>query len=184
MFSTTFLIQCYQFSLKHFISISFGAFNGLNSPAWNFAFLVLENQMMPDVNEIRYKIREHIEAGKAAEGENDFNTAIRHYETAIDYRYPDPVPYQRLMILYRKEKNYKEELRVITTGLDVLINDIEERKKKSLSSRNMRKVKELSTAFMKSSGLKNKNGKTIYYPEPVPGWIKRKELVEKKVKRK
>ena len=132
--------------------------------------------------EIRRKVSDHIEAGKKAEDEDDVSSAIRHYETAIDYKYPDPLPYKRLMILYRKEKNYKDELRVIKSGLDAIINDIDLRKQQNFSSRNLRKVKELSNAFIKTAGSKDKKDFKTYYPEPVPSWLKRKELVEKKIK--
>ena len=135
-------------------------------------------------NEVRQKAKDHIESGKIAESEEDINSAIRHYETALEYKYPDPVPYQRLMILYRKEKNYKEELRVIKAGLDAIINDINDRKQQNFSTRNLRKVRELSNAFMKSAGSKNNKKEITYYPEPVPTWMKRKEMVEKKLKEK
>ncbi|HUR11502.1 MAG TPA: hypothetical protein VM012_09035 [Flavitalea sp.] len=133
-------------------------------------------------NELRQKVRDkRVEASQQEEKNN--SEAIRLYEECIGFEYPDPIPFQRLMILYRKEKKYKEELRVINSGIKIFTDDMEEQKKNNHASRNLKKINELSNAFMKSAGLNKKNSE-IFYPEPIPTWLKRKALVEKKINSK
>jgi hypothetical protein len=85
------------------------------------------------------------------------------------------------MIIYRKQKNYKEELGVLNEGIQFFKGQ-HENKQRELVGTN-KKIAQLSTAFMKSVGLKDKKGKNTYYPEPVPRWEKRKQVVEKKLKK-
>jgi hypothetical protein len=85
------------------------------------------------------------------------------------------------MILYRKEKRYKDELRVIDSGIEALTKDIEEKREKKLADHgNMNKLKQLSAAFLKSAGYNKDSG--VLLPAPVPSWINRKKLVEEKAK--
>ena len=43
-----------------------------------------------------------------------------------------------------------------------------------------KKLERLSLAIMKGTGAKNKN---THFPDPIDKWIKRKEIVEKKIKK-
>ena len=93
------------------------------------------------------------------------------------------VPYDRLMIHYRKEKEYEEELKVIQKGIDVFkkfyanVQATAIKKQKS-------KIAELSRQFSKRAGLTDKKGNSTYMPEPLPRWIKRQSVVEQKIKKK
>ena len=40
---------------------------------------------------------------------------------------------------------------------------------------------QLSNALAKSLGQRGKKVQELYYPEPIPKWIKRREMVEKKL---
>jgi hypothetical protein len=110
------------------------------------------------------------------EKEGQLEEAAKLYEAAIKSKPLDEHPYNRLMIIYRKLKKPKDELRVIKLGIAVF--EVQYNKK----SRN-KKLTELSNKLMKSAGLVEKKGKATFYPEPINKWMKRKELLEKKMKK-
>jgi tetratricopeptide (TPR) repeat protein len=124
--------------------------------------------------------KEIIAKAKEAEEQNDLKNAITFYRQAVKKEPANEYAYNRLMILYRRLKQYKEELRVINEGLK-FFKDFYESKSNELSGEN-KKIIQLSNALMKSVGLKNKKGVNLYYPEPVPTWEKRKQVVDKKIK--
>ncbi len=54
---------------------------------------------------LQKKIENTNTAGKQAELTNDVNAAIKHYEENVKAGYADQYAYDRLMVLYRKQKN-------------------------------------------------------------------------------
>ncbi|MEJ7737989.1 MAG: hypothetical protein WKF97_11220 [Chitinophagaceae bacterium] len=121
-------------------------------------------------------------AGKEAELNNDIKAAIKYYEENVKAGHADQYAYDRLMILYRKQKEYKNELRVISKGIKVFKEQSQNQLKGTLSNRrNKKQLIELSNIFMSRSGLKDKKGNHTYFPEPVNKWLKRKVLVERKI---
>ncbi|MCE3282012.1 MAG: hypothetical protein K0Q66_749, partial [Chitinophagaceae bacterium] len=83
----------------------------------------------------------------------------------------------RLMIIYRKLKQPKDELRVINFAIAVF-------EARYLKKSKSKKLNELSAALMKSAGLSNNKGKILVYPEPLNKWHKRKELMERRKNKK
>lgn len=124
--------------------------------------------------------KELIRKASEAERKGDTDTAVRLYRQAVKTEPSNEYPYDRLMIIYRKRKLYKEELKVINEGVKYFETFHDSKQKQLLGSN--RKIVELSNAFMKRVGLKDNKGKNIYYPEPIPRWLKRKDIVEKKLK--
>ena len=119
----------------------------------------------------------NVQLGTEEEAKGNLRQAAKYYELAIKDERPDELPFNRLMVIYRKLKQSKDELRVIRLG----IRKFEEfYKRQSKSARG--KLSQLSEAFMKTSGLKDKKGKNLYNPEPIGKWMKRLEIVEKKAK--
>ena len=118
-----------------------------------------------------------IKEAKEAEEEGDASAAIELYEKAIRQKPVLEQPYNRLMVLYRKRKSYSKELKVINKALDVF-REIYDKKKEAFSGSG--KVAQLSKAILKTVGGNKKDNN--YYPEPIPKWMKRKEVVEKKLK--
>lgn len=116
---------------------------------------------------------------KELESGGNLEEAARIYEKLIKDDKPDEYPYDRLMIIYRKLKKYKEELSIINKGIRVFEGHL---KKPLRKSAKQEKLTTLSNAFMKSAGLKDKKGNLLYVPEPLSRWMKRKNVVEKKVK--
>lgn len=68
-----------------------------------------------------------IRLGSDLEKEGMTDEAISIYEKAIISRIPATVPYNRLMVLYRKKKDYENEIRVIQTAIEVFMAENERR---------------------------------------------------------
>ena len=112
-----------------------------------------------------------------AEEKKDTSVAIKDYEEAIKLNPLAEKAYDRLMIIYREEKDYKNELRIINAGIKSFENFY--RSKKSSS----KKVAEISKMLNRSFGFTDKKGNAVYEPEPIARWKKRKAVVEKKIKK-
>ena len=127
------------------------------------------------------KVEERNDSARLAEQEDNLDRAIRLYEQNIKENYADEFAFERLMIIYRKQKEYKDELRVIKRGIELFERNMKEHLQHSLS-RHMdgKKLEQLSNAIMKKSGLKKAE---LHFPDPIDKWIKRKEVVEKKLKK-
>lgn len=94
-----------------------------------------------------------------------------------------PIPYDRLMIHYRKEKEYLEELKVVKKGITAFKKHFANLQRTAIRKKKG-KVRELSLIFSKTSGLTDKRGNEIYHPEPLSRWIKRQATVEQKLNKK
>jgi hypothetical protein len=125
--------------------------------------------------------KETIRKAKEAEDDDDIERAADLYEQVIKDEHADEFPYDRLMVIYRKLKRYKDELRVINSGIKSFENHFLKKPGKQ-SSKKMQLTK-LSNAFMKTAGLTDKKGNNIYYPEPIAKWRKRKKVVEGRMKK-
>ena len=86
--------------------------------------------------------------------------------------------YDRLMIIYRKSKNYKKEKAVIAAG----IRAFEQFYKNTSKIAATKEIVSLSKALMKATGLADKKGNLLYDKEPLARWKKRKQVVDKKLK--
>lgn len=134
------------------------------------------------MNQLAKQVADRIEEARQAEANEDATAAIKLYEENTRTGYPDQYSFDRLMILYRKQKKYKDELRVINRGIKVFTEDIQRRQKGQIAgAKNKKQVAELSNAIMKSAGLKDRKGNSTYLPGPLAKWTKRKEVVEKRL---
>ena len=111
-----------------------------------------------------------------AEEKVDVATAIKEYEDAIKKNALAEKAYDRLMILYRKEKNYKKELRIIIAGIKAFESFYKSKKNRS------KKIADISQKLNRSFGFTDKKGNSHYDPEPIARWKKRKLIVENKIK--
>lgn len=122
-------------------------------------------------------LKQTLKEAEKAEEKEDVSLAIKDYENAIQ---KDPLAekaYDRLMILYRKDKNYKKELQLINSGIKAFESFYKSRKSGS------KKIAEISKKLNKSFGFTDKKGNAIYDPEPIARWKKRKVTVEKRIKK-
>ncbi len=120
-----------------------------------------------------------LQQAAAAERNNDLELAEQLYKQELEQKPFNAFVYTRLMILYRKQKKYKEELALINKGLQ---HFKEYQTEKSASKNANASIKKLSNSLNKSLGLTDKKGNSIYEPEPVSSWKRRKATVEKKIK--
>lgn len=121
---------------------------------------------------------ELLSAAKILEGEEKNEEAIRVYESIIKKHPLNEESYNRLMIIYRKMRDYKKEKAVIDAGLKAF------REFYRASSRLPAKknIVSLSQALLKTTGLADRKGRLIYEREPLGRWMKRLKTVQQKLK--
>ena len=117
------------------------------------------------------------EKAKAFEQQGELEKATSAYEEVIRGNPLNEYAYDRLMIIYRKSKDYRKENAIIVKALKAF----EEFYKKASRVSSSKKIVSLSKAFMQSTGLADKKGKLLYQKEPLARWSKRKKVVEKKL---
>ena len=122
-------------------------------------------------------LKQTIKEAAEAEDKEDISLAIKDYESAIEANPLLEKAYDRLMILYRKDKNYKKELQLINSGIKAFESFYKSRKSSS------KKIAEISKKLNKSFGFTDKKGNAVYDPEPIARWKKRKVTVEKRIKK-
>jgi len=121
-----------------------------------------------------------IEEDRNVEADGELEKAASIYEQAIRQHPMDEFPYNRLMIIYRKFKQPKNELRVIKKALEVYTAFYDKKLKPYTSNT---KVGQLSKALLKSVTGSAKKTSYTSYPEPIPRWTLRKKAVEKKLEK-
>ncbi|WP_018615955.1 DUF2225 domain-containing protein [Segetibacter koreensis] len=119
-----------------------------------------------------------LEEGKEAEGAQKLELAVEIYEKILKDDSLNTEAYDRLMIVYRKLKDYKNELAIVDRGIKAYQDYYNSKTSKST------KVIELSNKLAKSFGLIDKKGNTTYDPEPIGKWKKRRLGIEKRLKPK
>ena len=87
--------------------------------------------------------------------------------------------YDRLMVLYRKLKEPKKELKIINAAIKVF----EEKYVKRQPGFN-KKIETISRALRKATGLADKKGNNLFEPGELTRWKKRKALLQSKMKNK
>jgi tetratricopeptide (TPR) repeat protein len=112
----------------------------------------------------------------ALQEKEDPAAAVKTYEAILKKDDLNINAYNRLMIVYRKLKEYKKEATLIRKA----ITAYEAFYKKHQPSHS-KKVISLSKALAKSTGLTGRAGKALYDPEPIAGWKKRLENLKKKI---
>lgn len=70
--------------------------------------------------------------GKSFEESGDIDAAIQVYEDNVSLGYPATYSYQRLMTLYRKNKEYSNEIRIIKKAISVFSKENNRRAKKAI----------------------------------------------------
>lgn len=119
-----------------------------------------------------------LEKARQLEQQNEADKAASAYEKVIKENPLNEYAYDRLMIIYRKNKDYKKEKLVIGRA----IKTFEQFYKSASRISSSKKIVSLSKAFMRSTGLADRKGKLLYQKEPLARWNKRKATVEKKLK--
>jgi len=118
---------------------------------------------------------ELLENARQAEAEGRLDESAKLYEKVLKVYPTDEQVYNRLMIIYRKLKEYKKEATVIKKG----IRSFEQLYSSTKTSN--AKIARLSKALLKSTGLVDKKGRSVYEHEPIAKWRKRLAVVGKKL---
>jgi tetratricopeptide (TPR) repeat protein len=127
------------------------------------------------------KIEEKNELARQAELEGDLNKAIKLYEQNIREDVADEFAFDRLMIIYRKQKEYEKEAEVIDRGIELFQEHMNEHLKNSLAKRiDGKTLEQLSNAIIKKTRSKDQE---LHYPDPVDKWMKRRAALEQKLKK-
>lgn len=111
------------------------------------------------------------------------NEPIDKYIKEVEGGTKNTLPYERLMIWYRRHKMYAEEINVISKGISMLKSFYADQQKQALGRRINPSVKALSAKINKSTGLHDKKGNDLFLPEPMGKWQKRKVVAEAKLKK-
>jgi tetratricopeptide (TPR) repeat protein len=112
----------------------------------------------------------------ALQEKTDPVAAVKTYEAILKKDDLNINAYNRLMILYRKQKEYKKEAALIKKAI-AAYGAFYKKHQPSHS----KKIISLSKALAKSTGLTGRSGKALYDPEPIAGWKKRLENLKKKM---
>ncbi len=129
---------------------------------------------------IKKSKNELLKDARLQELEGKTEDAIKSYNLVIS---KDPLQagaYNRLMILYRKLKEYKKELAIIKQAIAAYEKDFKDDQQtwKKANSKSAR----LSLSLAKSMGLLNDKGLPVYEESQIIRWRKRMETVQKKIK--
>jgi tetratricopeptide (TPR) repeat protein len=99
-----------------------------------------------------------------------------YYENIIRTDPRDQKAYERLMVLYRQQKDYKRELATINKAIKIFEPLYATPKSKD------KKVNVISGQLNRALGLVDKKGRPLFEQKPLSTWRKRKETVLKKIK--
>ncbi|MGI8599010.1 MAG: hypothetical protein ACR2KB_07115 [Chitinophagaceae bacterium] len=132
--------------------------------------------------ELAKSYKELLDQAKEAELASDIEKAIRYYEKATRLKPLEPFAYNRLMIIYRKEKNYTAELNTITRGIDKFLEE-KQKREKNFSAKHTQAAR-LSKTLLKALGSPELKEIDTTYPEPAKTWQYRKLIVEQKLTKK
>lgn len=124
-------------------------------------------------------LHELLESGRKLEADKQFDESVKIYSGILKKNPLNEQAYNRLMIVYRKQKDYHKESAIIDEAIRNFGKEAEASKK---PVRN--KIHQLSMSLGKSTGLVDRKGKSLYEPEPIATWKKRKAMVLKHLKTK
>lgn len=123
-----------------------------------------------------------IKLGIDLEKEGMINEAIAVYEKAIIPQLPATHPYDRLMILYRKKKDYDNEIRIIKIAISVFIKENERRAGRAIED-DSSLYNQVMQALETNENIRYEDGKWAFVQYDVMEYITRlekaKRLLEK-----
>lgn len=123
-----------------------------------------------------------IKLGIDLEKEGMINEAIAIYEKAIIPQLPATHPYDRLMILYRKKKDYDNEIRIIKIAISVFMKENERRAGRAIED-DSSLYNQVMQALETNENIRYEDGKWAFVQYDVMEYITRlekaKRLLEK-----
>lgn len=132
--------------------------------------------------EIQNESSRLIKLGIDLEKEGMINEAIAIYEKAIIPQLPATHPYDRLMILYRKKKDYDNEVRIIKIAISVFMKENERRAGRVIEN-DSSLYKQVMQALETNESIKYEDGKWAFVQYDVMEYITRLEKAQKLYKK-
>lgn len=118
-----------------------------------------------------------MQLGKKNEVAGETEQAIAAYQQALKLNIRQELAYQRLMIIFRKQQDYKKELAIVEAAIAAFEKLQQDRLKAS-----SKMVSRLSRRIAAFTGLAGKNGAALYEGQPLTRWKLRKELLKNKLR--
>jgi tetratricopeptide (TPR) repeat protein len=113
-------------------------------------------------------------SGIVLEKDGKIDEAIKVYEENVNDNVVATHSYDRLMIIYRKRQDYKNEIRIINIAMDVFTKENENRYQKGLKKANNEKLKDqIHIGYKNCENVLGNDGWIIYSPYPVKKYQKR-----------
>ena len=122
---------------------------------------------------------ELLHQAKGAEAAADWKQAEALYQEVIKIDPHNEAAYNRLMIVYRKQKEWNREWQTVKKA----ISSFEDMYAESTKTTENKKIARLSHSLLKLTGLADAKGKPIYLPGPLAKWKRRKATLDKKLKK-
>lgn len=122
--------------------------------------------------------------GKWHEENGNIDKAISLYEENVIEGYPATLSFERLYVLYRKRRQYQDELRVLDVAIQIFSKENEEGFKRITEKPENAPYKDaLQIALETCTPVKNDEGWYIFCPYPVIQYIERREKVLKLIEK-
>ena len=118
-----------------------------------------------------------MENGKQWEKE-DPSKAVKLYSGMIRLYPHKAILYDRLLMVYRKQQDFKKELQLLNTAIS-FFQDMHDKAHHRKASK---KITQLSNAISKITGLSTGKKHPVSLPQPLAKWTKRKATVLNKIK--
>lgn len=127
----------------------------------------------------KLSLKELIEQGLSLEKEGEFREAVKSYSAAIKRAPTYSAAYNRLMILFRRQKEYKKEIDLIGQALQSYEQEIADERQRW--EKDHSGSADISLKLAKSMGLINEKGLPVHEEPQVLAWRKRLETARKKL---
>ncbi len=121
--------------------------------------------------------RERLAQARSLEAEGNYKESEKLYLRLIKNKLTEVAAFNRLMIIYRKQKLLQKEIDIIDQAITSKENAV------SRDTDN-KKIRQLSLSLGKSVGLLDRKGLSVFDPEPIATWKKRKLMAVKLLKKK
>ncbi len=121
----------------------------------------------------------HVQA-KEAEQAGETEEAAKIYSQALKNDPMDDIAYNRLMVYYRRQKDYKMELKIIQAAIAAHLRHAQETGQQWLKKN--KKTARTAKALVKSLGLVDRRGLPKLETHQLATWRKRMTVVRKRMK--
>jgi predicted Zn-dependent protease len=130
--------------------------------------------------QIRYSNSYLLAKAKQAEQAGQADEAAQLYTELIKNKPVEAFAYNRLMVYYRRKKEYKKEQQLIKTAIAAYVHQAQESQEAWLKKNKL--TARTAKALVKSLGLVDKKGSPIVENSQLTAWRKRLEVVRKRLK--